>query len=78
MIKEFTPVFVGFKEFDEISTLIDFVISVNKLFKTLDRSFTISSFYGDSLTNFFQKVLGSDSFISKKELLSSNINFKQV
>ena len=78
MIKEFTPVFVGFKEFDEISILIDFVISVNKLFKTLDQSFTISSFYGDSLTNFFQKVLGSDSFISKKELLSSNINFKQV
>lgn len=78
MIKDFSPVFADIKEFDEIETLVDFVISVNKLFKILDESFTISSFYGDSLTNTFQKKLDSDSFISKSELLSSHINFKQV
>ena len=78
MLREISLVFTNIKEFNEIETLIEFVISVNKLFRILDDSFTISSFYGDSLTYIFQQILNSDAYISQKELLSSHINFKQV
>lgn len=78
MLKEFSPVFSDISEFNEIETLVDFVISVNKLFKILDESFTISSFYGDSLTKAFEQKLNSDAYISKNDLLNSHIDFKQV
>jgi hypothetical protein len=78
MLREIPPIFKNIKEFNEIESLIDFVISINKLFRILDDSFTVNSFYGDSLNYIFQQILNSDTYLARKELLSSHINFKQV
>ena len=78
LFQDLSPIFENVKEFNDLQTIVDFIISINKLMKRLDSLFTVKSLFGNSLLDFFERNLNSDAYLSTYELLNSKLNFQKV
>lgn len=78
LFQDLSLIFENVKEFNDLQTIVDFIISINKLMKRLDSLFTVKSLFGNSLLDFFERNLNSDAYLSTYELLNSKLNFQKV
>nr|UOU03310.1 ATP-binding cassette subfamily A1-like 3 [Brachionus rubens] len=78
VIQDFAPVLDTVNEFNQLETIVDFVISLNRLLEKMDKLFTVRSMFGTTVIDFYQGKLDSNSYISKYELLRANLNFQKT
>ncbi len=78
MFLEFSPIFGEIKEYNDIQTLVDFVLAINNLMSDVDDSFTVQTFFGSSLANIYQQDLSSDVYVQRGEILKAKISFQKV
>ena len=79
LVQEFSPIFGSIKEFQQIQTIVELIAQVNSLLDKTNRIFTVQSFFGDSLTEFFMRKLKYEKIlISTSQFLSSGLDFQRV
>ncbi len=78
LVTDFSPLFSTIKEYQELEALIDFVIGVNKIMSQLNNLFTMQSFFGTSIIDFYEQNLSSGIYSNRIELLNTKVNFQKV
>ena len=70
--------FSTINEWQQLETVIDFVISINTVLKNLDDIFTVRSMFGTGIYDVFRDYLKSEEDISRGDLLNTKISFQKV
>ncbi len=78
LLLDFSPLFDTIKEYNDLKTLVDFVLATNKLMDELNNVFTMENFFGTTLVEFYETNLLSDTYAQRFELLQLKISFERV
>lgn len=78
IITDFSPMFCNVREWAGLDNLTGFMISINDILKQLDRAFTVQTLFGPSVVGFFEHELESGDFVSRDQILRTNVNFMRV
>lgn len=75
---DLSPIFNTIESFNAFDTLVDLLVTLNKMMAKLNKTFTVQSVFGTSLFNIFELNLASNVFISTPQLLRTNVNVGRV
>lgn len=77
-MSDFSPIFSTMKEWNQLESLTGFMISINDILRLLDKAFTVESLFGPSVIGFFEHELGSNSYMSREDMMRRHVNFMRV
>ena len=59
MLIDFQSIFDSIEEYNDLKTLVDFIVATSDLMKKLDTTFTLQAIFGTSLNNLFEIYFNS-------------------
>ena len=78
LINDFSVIFDTIPEFNNVKSLIDFLVATNDLLKKLDNLFTMRSIFGNNLNEIFESYLSSRMYVETPVLLNSQLSLTKV
>ena len=78
MLNDFSVIFDTIPEFNNVKSLIDFLVATNDLLKKLDNLFTMRSIFGNNLNEIFESYLSSRMYVETSVLLNSKLSLTKV
>lgn len=78
LINDFSVIFDTIPEFNNVKSLIDFLVATNDLLKKLDNLFTMRSIFGNNLNEIFESYLSSRMYVETPVLLNSKLSLTKV